>query len=272
MQFRSCPPDSPHLHGALIIAERLSRPDIATQCAALAASLTPLSMPKPVLMAAGCRPVPMVPMQVAPPSEVEASKPPLSWADIVFEKDGVPMADSRKVAEVFGKEHRNVLRAVDKLLPDLGEWGPLNFEQGVFYTPVTGDQGYRHFVMTRDGFSLLAMGFTGKRALEFKLGFIQAFNAMEDELRSQHIKKLSGHITDLSLERDKAVLERKGIADRFSGLQAKLRVTEETLERSKGELAVLNEAPKPTVPELLRQLAARSTPHLYGNKFPSPSD
>ena len=196
---------------------------------------------------------PSTALTVMEEAEVEP-KPPLSWADIVFEKDGEAVADSRKVAEVFEKEHKDVLKRTytlgDQLyLAGQREWTERNFAPSS-YTDPTG-RSLRCFHMTRDGFSLLAMGFTGKRALEFKLGFIQAFNAMEDELRSQHIKKLSGHITDLSLERDKAVTERKGIADRFSGVQSKLRLTEEALERTKGELAEIQAAPKPSVPELL---------------------
>lgn len=135
----------------------------------------------------------------------------MSWADIVFEKDGVPMADSRKVAEVFEKEHKNVTQSIHRLTDQLylaghREWHELNF-QPVTYADAKGE-ARPCFHMTRDGFSLLAMGFTGKRALEFKLGFIQAFNDMENELRSQQIRKLSDHITDLSLERDKAERER----------------------------------------------------------------
>lgn len=81
-------------------------------------------------------------------------------------KDGKVFANSRDVAEFFGKEHFNVLRDIRNLeMPsDL---------KASFFQPVRLPDKYGRemnaFDMTRDGFTLLAMGFTGKRALEFKL-------------------------------------------------------------------------------------------------------
>lgn len=93
------------------------------------------------------------------------------------------LTNSILVAEKFGKEHKNVLRDIRTLLGGLLkiEHTPM-FEETVYINPQNG-QTYPMFVMNRDGFSLLAMGFTGKKALEFKLGFIAAFNKMEAELR-----------------------------------------------------------------------------------------
>lgn len=98
---------------------------------------------------------------------------------IVSMKDGKVFANSRDVADYFGKEHRNVLRDIDALI----EGGVLNFE----LTPYINDQNgqtYRAFDMTRDGFTLLAMGFTGKQALQFKLQYIAAFNEMEKTVKA----------------------------------------------------------------------------------------
>lgn len=94
--------------------------------------------------------------------------------------DGVT-TNSRDVAEVFGKNHRDVVRSVDDLLR-MG--GPLrNFAQGSYTLPSTGSQKHRCYDMDRDGFMLLAMGFTGAKALQWKLRYIEAFNDMESELR-----------------------------------------------------------------------------------------
>ncbi|TDR37566.1 Rha family transcriptional regulator [Aquamicrobium defluvii] len=79
-------------------------------------------------------------------------------------KDGKVFANSRDVAEFFGKEHRNVLADIDRLI----EQGVLDFQQTPYKHPQNG-QLYRSYDMTRDGFTLLAMGFTGRRALEFNL-------------------------------------------------------------------------------------------------------
>lgn len=101
---------------------------------------------------------------------------------VVFAKDGEVFANSRDVAAFFGKEHRNVLRDIDNLIASAPELGLRNFEQTPYVEPSTG-QTYRMFEMDRDGFTLLAMGFTGTKALKWKLRYIEAFNALEAECR-----------------------------------------------------------------------------------------
>jgi len=84
------------------------------------------------------------------------------------------------VAEVFGKRHDNVARDIRKLIEDLPAGSPLKFEE----ISIEDSYGRKQpaYQMTRDGFSLLAMGFTGKKALQFKLKFLDAFNRMERAL------------------------------------------------------------------------------------------
>ena len=94
------------------------------------------------------------------------------------------VADSRQVAEVFKKEHRNVLRDIDRILG-----GMLNLEQTqqMFYETTyhneQNGQDYKMYLMNRDGFSLLVMGFTGAEALEWKIKYINAYNEMEKKLQ-----------------------------------------------------------------------------------------
>lgn len=102
---------------------------------------------------------------------------------VVFERDGRVFANSRNVAEYFGKRHDNVMRDIRNLIADAGQWGVLNFEETPYVDPQNG-QSYQTYDMTRDGFSLLAMGFTGAKALGFKLRYIEQFNAMEATLRN----------------------------------------------------------------------------------------
>ena len=105
---------------------------------------------------------------------------------IVIVKDGHVIADSRDVAAAFGKQHRDVLRAIDNLLSQ-EEQCLRNFAQTVVERPnPSGGASIqsRVFEMDRDGFVLLAMGFTGKKALKWKLAYIEAFNRMETALRS----------------------------------------------------------------------------------------
>lgn len=92
------------------------------------------------------------------------------------------VTDSRTVARHFGKQHAKVTRAIDALVDETGEWGIANFGQ-TLCADQQNKQTYRGYQMTKDGFMLLVMGFTGKRALDTKLAFIGAFNAMADQLK-----------------------------------------------------------------------------------------
>lgn len=98
---------------------------------------------------------------------------------ILSTQNGEPVASSRQIAESFEKNHRDVLRAVDGLKEDVR-----NFAQMFFETEAPDSYGrpQRAYLMNRDGFSLLVMGFTGKAALEWKLKYIEAFNQMEKKL------------------------------------------------------------------------------------------
>jgi Rha family phage regulatory protein len=104
---------------------------------------------------------------------------------IVTIRDGEAFANSRDVAAFFDKEHRHVLDAIDKLIAAEPKLGGAEFSAGVYTLASTGPQQHRCFDMTRDGFALLAMGFTGTKALKWKLRYIEAFNIMEAELRER---------------------------------------------------------------------------------------
>ena len=99
--------------------------------------------------------------------------------------NGIPTCVSTDVARHFGKQHRNVLRAIENLLLNLPQECLLNFEQASIQVaqPRGGVATYTAYRLTKDGFTLLAMGFTGKKALQFKLAYIDAFNRMEAELQ-----------------------------------------------------------------------------------------
>ena len=91
---------------------------------------------------------------------------------------------SLKVAEHFGKLHKNVLRAI-KNLDCSKEFARLNFEQCSRINELANGKQESYYVMSRDGFTFLAMGFTGKEAAKWKEAYINAFNRMEAELLSK---------------------------------------------------------------------------------------
>lgn len=99
---------------------------------------------------------------------------------IVFTKDGEVFANSRDVATFFGKRHADVLRAIENLSCST-KFAERNFAFST-YDDATG-RALRMCDMTKDGFSFLAMGFTGSKAAAFKEKYIEQFNAMEAELR-----------------------------------------------------------------------------------------
>jgi Rha family phage regulatory protein len=101
---------------------------------------------------------------------------------ILSNQNGEPVASSRQIAENFDKNHRDVLRAVDNLKEDVRNFAQMFFETTV---PDSYSREQRAYLMNRDGFTLLAMGFTGKAALEWKLKYIAAFNEMEKKLAKQ---------------------------------------------------------------------------------------
>lgn len=117
---------------------------------------------------------------------------------LVTSYNGVLVADSLQVAESFGKSHRHVLEAVDKLVYNLAAENSAAKPEAYFIPADYENRGkrYRKFLLTRDGFSLLVMGFTGPAALHWKLLYIEAFNKMEEALRSTvDIRKLVTQIT-----------------------------------------------------------------------------
>jgi Rha family phage regulatory protein len=93
--------------------------------------------------------------------------------DLVVINQGKPCTTSRKIASKFGKEHKNVLRSIETLECS-NEFNQLNFEP-VDYMDAKGEKR-PEYLITRDGFSFLIMGFTGREAAKFKEEFINAFN------------------------------------------------------------------------------------------------
>jgi len=112
--------------------------------------------------------------------------------------DGQPMTTSLAVAEHFEKLHKNVVRDIRELENSLKSsesqhsfhalnFEPMEVEVKIGLGKTRKDPAFR---MTKDGFALLAMGFTGERALRFKIGYINAFNTLAETVQVQQAEML----------------------------------------------------------------------------------
>lgn len=100
----------------------------------------------------------------------------------------IPAVDSLQVAEHFHKRHDRVLRAIENLIGGLPKIEETPVEPMFFKSRYKNEQNgeyYPKYWMNRDGFSLLVMGFTGKKALEWMLKYIAAFNRMEEVIKEK---------------------------------------------------------------------------------------
>lgn len=119
--------------------------------------------------------------------------------NLVIMKDQQAVTSSLQVAETFDKRHDHIIRDIEKLQKDLPNFGEM-------FLPSNIPDGYgrsrKAYYMNRDGFTLLAMGFTGKKALKFKLKYIEAFNQMENEVKNGGFKVPSTMAEALRLAAD----------------------------------------------------------------------
>ncbi len=118
--------------------------------------------------------------------------------------DGRPVTSSRELAVFFHKQHQHVTQKVEKV--DCSE----EFLTSNFSLVNYNHRGnsYKEYLITRDGFTFLAMGFTGKKAAQFKEMYIKSFNDMEAQLQKQQLQQES-QLTGLAAltERDKQNLK-----------------------------------------------------------------
>lgn len=106
--------------------------------------------------------------------------------NLVAELKGRPVTTSRMIAKTFDKQHKNVLRDIEGLLCD-DEFSRLNFEPRKYKSR---GKMYPEYILTKDGFVLLIMGYTGDKAMNFKKAYIQRFNEMEAFIQSLQQAKM----------------------------------------------------------------------------------
>ena len=188
--------------------------------------------------------------------------------DLVFrgQNDQV-ITTSLLVAETFEKEHRNVLKSIRKLMSATNVAVAQMFDE----TTYVNEQGKEQpmFVMNRDGFTLLAMGFSGEKALEFKVKYINAFNKMETELKSQQTKQLSAAESLLQSvqllvahERQLAILEHNqknmqgaisSLYDKVYGMQFQTNMIEQKLNNEIDRYTVIGYCSAHNIPMTLTE-------------------
>ena len=124
---------------------------------------------------------------------------------ILSTQNGEPVASSREVAKRFGKEHKHVLAAIRQILAAENSATKFFHETAFEYR----GQRFPEYLMNRDGFSLLAMGFTGKEAVQWKLKYIEAFNQMEKQLAAQHKEQQAVQDANIQSAIDRVIEARK---------------------------------------------------------------
>lgn len=104
--------------------------------------------------------------------------------DLVFKgESNQVLTSSLLVADKFGKNHKHVLDAIRELISSAEKSAVLKMFVPSTYI-ASNNKENPMFIMNRDGFTLLAMGFTGEKALQFKLEYINAFNKMEEAIKN----------------------------------------------------------------------------------------
>lgn len=154
---------------------------------------------------------------------------------IVFENNNEAVTSSRLVSDYFHKRHDHIIRDIENLK---GKVSPQFWGQNFLQTQYQSQRGIKpEYLMTKDGFTILAMGFTGAKAMQFKEAYINAFNKMESLLK--------GNTTILQLERRiealeqankpfKKVTEESILLDYFTALKQALGSGKYYLKRRKG--------------------------------------
>ncbi|ELS5511237.1 Rha family transcriptional regulator [Campylobacter coli] len=109
---------------------------------------------------------------------------------------------SLDVAKVFGKQHKHILELIGEKFNnnEIKNFCEPNFRLSFKTRKIEGFRGrerkYPYYQLTKDGFSFIAMGLTGRKADKFKIAFINAFNEME-KLLQKEIKSPNKYLTDL---------------------------------------------------------------------------
>ena len=134
------------------------------------------------------------------------------------ERDGKAVVSSRDIARVFEKEHRRVLQDVRTIAENDLVWGLHNFVQSAYTNEQNKSQP--EYLITRDGFILLVMGYTGEKAMRFKKAYIAAFNEMESRFAPRNYKEALLALVAAEEKKEALAVQNKVLqltADKYEG-------------------------------------------------------
>ena len=105
----------------------------------------------------------------------------------ITDKGGKAVVSSRDIARVFEKNHQHVMRDIRNIIENDAQWGASNFGQSSYMNEQSKSQP--EYLISRDVFTILVMGYTGEKAMQFKKAYIAAFNEMERRLAPHNYKE-----------------------------------------------------------------------------------
>lgn len=173
------------------------------------------------------------------------------------------LTNSLLVAKSFGKEHKHVLDSIRKLIEGCAEISadPM-FEETTYINEQNG-QTYPMYLMNRDGFTLLVMDFKGKRAMQFKLEYIKAFNSMEAQIKASQKPKSQLEILQMSINQLVEQEHRLSSVERDVA-ETKKEIAEMKQERIENEKLLLEaEVSENNVPEISMRNKIRRLVNQY---------
>ena len=173
------------------------------------------------------------------------------------------LTNSLLVAKSFGKEHKHVLDSIRKLIDGCAEISADPMFEETTYVNEQNGQTYPMYLMNRDGFTLLVMEFKGKRAMQFKLEYIKAFNSMEEQIKASQKPKSQLEILQMSINQLAEQEHRLSRVERDVA-ETKKEIAEMKQERiENGKLLLEAEVSENKVPEISMRNKIRRLVNQY---------
>lgn len=167
------------------------------------------------------------------------------------------------VAKDFEKQHSKILRTIAQKLTN-PKMASLNYFMESSYKDSKGEMR-KEYLMTRDGFTFIVMGFTGEKADEFKLKYIEAFNKMEEMIKNQMVVQLDSYMITDPLERARKWIEEEQERQRLALENKKLekdnKHKEEVIE------GITETLDKPTLRSRINQIVKYGTKSGYQGRY-----